>query len=119
MIASAPLWSVLVVPAVLAAFAAAAVTGDALLAARAAGRPLRAAVAAGPLAEVPRLLAGQRRSTVASDALLWRPGGLAGPARRVLAAPGLPVVGVAGGRVRGGRGRFPTMEGLHLARVWV
>ena len=38
MIARAPLWSVLLVPVILAGFAAAAVAADAVLAARAAGR---------------------------------------------------------------------------------
>ena len=60
MVTSAPLWSVPLVPAVLAGFAAAAVTADALLAARAAGRPARVA-AAGPLAGTARLLVAQRR----------------------------------------------------------
>src|SRR5258708_18603843 len=99
MMVSARLWSVLVVPAVLAAFAAAAVAGDALLAARAAGRPLRAAVAAGPLAAGPRLLAGQRRTTLAPHALLWRLGVLAVPAAGVLAALVIPVGGVTACRV--------------------
>ena len=69
MVTSAPLWSVLVVPVILAGFAAIAVLADALLAVRAAGRPARLA-AAGPVAETARLLVGQRRVTLASDALL-------------------------------------------------
>src|SRR5258707_14745951 len=119
MIASAPLWSVLVVPAVLAAFAAAAVTGDALLAARAAGRPLRAAVAAGPLAEVPRLLAGQRRTTLAPDALLWRLGVLAVPAAGVLAALVIPFGGVTASRMSVGVVWFNAMEVLTWAGLWM
>src|SRR5258707_14943615 len=119
MIASAPLWSVLVVPAVLAAFAAAAVTGDALLAARAAGRPLRAAVAAGPLAEVPRLLAGQRRTTPAADALLWRLGVLAVPAAGVLAALVIPFGDLTASRMSVGVVWFNAMEVLTWAGLWL
>src|SRR5258707_4007261 len=119
MIASAPLWSVLVVPAVLAAFAAAAVTGDALLAARAAGRPLRAAVAAGPLAEVPRLLAGQRRTTPAADALLWRLGVLAVPAAGVLAALVIPFGDLTASRMSVGVVWINAMEVLTCAALWL
>jgi NADH-quinone oxidoreductase subunit H len=119
MITSAPLWSVLVVPAVLAAFAAAAVTGDALLAAQAAGRPLRAAVAAGPLAEVPRLLAGQRRTTLAADTLLWRLGVLTVPAAGVLAALVIPFGNVTASRMSVGVVWFNAMEVLTWAGLWM
>src|SRR6266851_1017739 len=112
MITSAPLWSVLVVPALLAAFAAAAVTADALLAARAAGRPLRAAV-------VPRLLAGQRRTTVASDALLWRLGLLTVPAAGVLAALVIPFGDVTASRMSVGVVWFNAMEVLTWAGLWM
>jgi NADH-quinone oxidoreductase subunit H len=118
MITSAPLWSVLVVPAVLAAFAAAAVTANALLAARAAGRPLRAA-AAGPLAEVPRLLAGQRRTTLAADTLLWRLGVLAVPAAGVLAALVIPFGGMTASRMSVGVVWFNAMEVLTWAGLWM
>jgi len=74
MVTSAPLWSVLMVPVLLAAFTAVAVAADALLAARAAGRRLSMRVAAAPVAEVPRLLAAQRRTTLAPDPLLWGSG---------------------------------------------
>jgi len=119
MITSAPLWSVLVVPAVLAAFAAAAVAADALLAARAAGRPLRAAAAAGPLAEVPRLLAGQRRTTLAPDALLWRLGVLTVPAAGVLAALVIPFGDVTASRMSVGVVWFNAMEVLTWAGLWM
>jgi NADH-quinone oxidoreductase subunit H len=118
MITSAPLWSVLVVPAVLAAFAAAAVTASALLAARAAGRPLRAA-AAGPLAEVPRLLAGQRRTTLAADTLLWRLGVLAVPAAGVLAALVIPFGSMTASRMSVGVVWFNAMEVLTWAGLWM
>src|SRR5882762_3254778 len=60
MITSAPLWSVLVIPLILAAFAAVAVLADAVLAARMAGRPARLAAAV-PVAGVARRLVGGYR----------------------------------------------------------
>jgi NADH-quinone oxidoreductase subunit H len=119
MITSAPLWSVLVVPVLLAAFAAAAVAADGLLAARAAGRPVRAAAAAGPLAEVPRLLAGQRRTTPAPDALLWRLGVLAVPAAGVLAALVIPFGDVTASQMSVGLVWFNAMEVLTWAGLWM
>ena len=119
MITSAPLWSVLLVPVVLAAFATVAVAADALLAARAAGRPLRAAVAAGPVAEVPRLLAAQRRTTRAADALLWRLGVLAVPAAGVLAALVIPFGSLTASRMSVGVVWFNAMEVLTWAGLWL
>jgi len=72
MVTSGPMWSVFLVPVILASFAFAAVMGNGVLAARSAGRPLSAAALAGPLAEVVRLATGQRRATAAADRLLWR-----------------------------------------------
>ena len=119
MIASAPLWSVLAVPALLAAFAVTAVVADGLLAARAAGRPLRGAVVAGPLAEVPRLLAGQRRTTLAPDALLWRLGVLTVPAVGVLAALVIPFGNATASRMGVGVVWFNAMEVLTWAGLWM
>jgi hypothetical protein len=78
-----------VVPVLLAAFTAVAVTADALLAARAAGRRVPPTVLV-PLAEVPRLLAAQRRTTLAPDSLLWRFARATVPAAGVLAAVVIP-----------------------------
>lgn len=119
MAGSAPLWPVLVVPAVLAAFSAVAVAGDALLAARAAGRRLTPAVAVAPLAEVPRLLAAQRRTTLAADGLLRRAGLLAVPAAGVLAALVIPFGTVTASRMSVGVVWFNAMEVLTWAGVWM
>jgi NADH-quinone oxidoreductase subunit H len=118
-ITSAPLWSVLVVPALLAAFTAVAVAADALLAARAAGRPWQAIVVLGPLAEVPRLLAAQRRITPASDTLLWRLGVLTVPAAGVLAALVIPFGNVTASRMSVGVVWFNAMEVLTWAGLWM
>ena len=119
MITSAPLWSVPVVPALLALFAAAAVAADALLAARAAGRRVTGAVLAAPLAEVPRLLAAQRRTTLAPDALLWRLGLAAVPVAGVLAAAVIPFGHVAVSRMSVGVVWFNAMEVLTWAGLWL
>src|SRR5436305_14650581 len=90
MMASAPPWSVVLVPVILAGFALAATVADGILTARAAGGRLTVAVAAAPLAEVARLLAGQRRVTPAADRALWRSGLIAVPVAAVLAAVVIP-----------------------------
>ncbi len=117
MITSAPLWSVLVVPALLAAFTAVGVMADALLAARGDGRrgPREAAM---PLAEVPRLLAAQRRVTLAPDALLWRLGLATVPVAGVLAAVVIPFGQVTASRMSVGVVWFNAMEVLTWAGLW-
>ena len=118
MVTSAPLWSVLVVPVILAGFAAIAVLADALLAVRAAGRPARLA-AAGPVAETARLLVGQRRVTLASVALLWRLGVLTVPAAGMLAALVIPFGTVTASRMSVGVVWFNAMEVLTWAALWM
>ncbi len=118
MVTSAPLWSVLVVPAVLAGFAAVAVLADALLAARAAGRPARLA-AAGPVTGAARLLVAQRRVTPAPDALLWRLGLWTVPAAGVLAALVIPFGTVTASRMSVGVVWFNAMEVLTWAGLWM
>lgn len=118
MITTAPLWSVLVVPAVLAAFAAAAVTGDAVLAGRDAGRSARRSAAA-PGAEVARLLADQRRTTPAPDALLWRLGLVTVPTAGVLAALVIPFGTVTASDMSVGVVWFNAMEVLTWAGLWM
>ncbi|MFC5950252.1 complex I subunit 1 family protein [Pseudonocardia lutea] len=83
-----PLWWVLVLPLLLVAVTWAAVTWDAVLAARAAGHPadLRA-----PVREVARLLVGRRRRTVAADPVLWRLGPALLPVAAVLVAVVIPL----------------------------
>ena len=118
MIASAPLWSVLLVPAILGGFAAAAATADAVLAARAAGRPARPALA-GPLAEAARLLVAQRRVTRAPDVLLWRLGLVTVPAAGVLAALVIPFGSVTASAMSVGVVWFNAMEVLTWAGLWM
>src|SRR6266704_6793298 len=86
MIASAPLWAVLVVAALLTVFTVVAVAADALLGAWAAGRRVTGAALTAPLVEVLRLLAAQPRPTPAADGLLWRLGLAVVPVAGVLSA---------------------------------
>lgn len=119
MVVSAPLWAVPAVPALLALFAVAAVVVDALLAARAAGRRVSGAVLSAPLAEVPRLLAAQRRTTLAPDALLWRIGLVTVPAAGVLAALVIPFGRVTVSPMSVGVVWFNAMEVLTWAGLWL
>ena len=118
MIASAPLWAVPVVPALLAVFTAVAVTADALLAARASGR-VTASVLVGTLAEVPRLLAAQRHVTPAADTLLWRLGLVAVPVAGVLSAVVIPFGDVTVSPMAVGVVWFNAMEVLTWAGLWL
>jgi NADH-quinone oxidoreductase subunit H len=118
MIASAPLWSVLLVPVILAGFAGAAVVADAVLAARAAGRPARLAVA-GPLSGAARLLVAQRRVTRAPDVLLWRLGLVTVPAAGVLAALVIPFGSVTASAMSVGVVWFNAMEVLTWPGLWM
>jgi NADH-quinone oxidoreductase subunit H len=119
MVSAAPLWSVLLAPLVLAGLAVVAVVGDGLLAARATGRRLTVGAALAPLAEVPRLLVTQRRTTLAPDRLLWR---LAGSTIGVVAVLAVAVVPV-GDRVVAdldvGVVWFNAMEALVWAALWL
>ena len=119
MAGSAPPWAVPLVPAVLALYAIAAVVGDALLAARPAGRRVTVAVLAAPLAEVPRLLTAQRRTTLAPDPLLWRLGLLAVPTAAVLAAVVIPFGNVVVSPMSVGVVWFNAMEVLTWAAIWM
>jgi len=113
------MWSVFLVPVILAGFAFVAAAGNGLLAARSAGRPLSAAVLAGPLAEVVRLATGQRRTTAAADRLLWRLGVLAVPVAGVLAALVIPFGTVTASRMSVGVVWFNAMEVLTWAGLWM
>jgi NADH-quinone oxidoreductase subunit H len=76
-------------------------------------------VLAAPLAEVPRLLAAQRRTTLAADGLLWRAGLLAVPVAGVLAALVIPFGTVTASRMSVGVVWFNAMEVLTWAAVWM
>lgn len=119
MVTSGPVWWALLVPVVLLAFTLAAVCGDAVLAARTAGRAVGVAAGVAPLAEVPRLLVGQRRTTVAADPLLWRVGLVLVPLAGVLAALVVPFGTVTASRMDVGVVWFNAMEVLSWAAVWM
>ncbi|RCW46217.1 NADH-quinone oxidoreductase subunit H [Halopolyspora algeriensis] len=115
-----PLWSVLVLPAVLAVITAGTIAFDAVLAARATGAtgsPSQTAMV--PLREVARLLVAQRRTTVAADGVLWRTGVLTVPIAALLAAVVLPLGGVAVADLAVGVVWFNAMEILTWAAVWM
>jgi len=86
----APLWTVLVLPAVLGALALSAVTFNAGLAARAAGRPATTALS-NPLRETARLLIQQPRRIPGADLLLARFGLLGLPVSATLAVLVVPL----------------------------
>jgi NADH-quinone oxidoreductase subunit H len=119
MAGSTPPWTVLLVPALLVLYALVAVAADALVAARSAGRQVSAAVLVAPLAEVPRLLVAQRRTTLAPDSPLWRLGLLAVPTAAVLAAVVIPFGGVVASRMSVGVVWFNAMEVLTWAAMWM
>jgi NADH-quinone oxidoreductase subunit H len=113
-------WLVLVLPAVLAAATIGVVTFDAALAARAAGRPESLAVSVGvPFREAARLLVGQRRTTLAADAVLWRAGIVTLPIAALLAAVVLPLGTVSVADLAVGVVWFNAMEILAWAAVWL
>ncbi len=114
------MWSVLVLPALLAVGAFAAVVFDTALEARAAGRALSvSAVVIAPLRAVVRLLITQRRTTTAADAVLWRTGVVLLPVIAVLAALVVPLGGVAVADLGVGVVWFNAMEILAWAAVWM
>jgi NADH-quinone oxidoreductase subunit H len=86
-----PVWSTLLVPAVLLALAYAGAALHAGLHALAAGRPVTVTELGQPAREVARLLVEQRRTTLHPDALLWRLGGASVLVTAVLAAAVVPV----------------------------
>ncbi|MDR7300024.1 complex I subunit 1 family protein [Haloactinomyces albus] len=114
-----PLWSVLVLPVVLAVITVGTIAFDAVLAARAAGAVgAPSQVATAPLREVARLLVTQRRTTVTADGVLWRVGVLTVPVAALLAALVLPLGGAAVADLDVGVVWFNAMEILAWAAVW-
>lgn len=126
MVEAAPLWSVLVLPVVLAALALAAACLDAALAEGAssrgatvgAGTATRAALRA-PLLEVARLLVQQRRVTVAADAVVWRLGGATLLLAAVLAAAVVPLGGYVVADLSVGVVWFNAMDVLAWGALWL
>jgi NADH-quinone oxidoreductase subunit H len=118
MVEVAPLWSALVMAAVLGALALGAASLDAVLAARAAGGPAGAAVAA-PLREVARLLVQRRRTTLAPDAALWRLGGAGVLAAALLASLVTPLGRYAVADLPVGVVWFNAMEVLVWGALWL
>ncbi|SFB05926.1 NADH dehydrogenase subunit H [Amycolatopsis marina] len=108
----------LLLPAVLLAFALAAVTFDAVLAARAAGAPL-ADSARVPVRAVAGLLVQQRRRTLAADDLLWRLAGVVLLAAAVMAALVTPLGWHAVADLSVGIVWFNAMEIVAWAAVWL
>ncbi|MGQ0717403.1 MAG: complex I subunit 1 family protein [Pseudonocardiales bacterium] len=114
------LWTVLVLPAVLAVVVVATVAVDAALSSRAAGRAESLTGAAGaPLREVARLLLGQRRDTTAADSVLWLAGVITLPVAGLLAALVLPLGFTSVADLAVGIVWFNAMEILAWAAVWM
>jgi NADH-quinone oxidoreductase subunit H len=119
-VAEPALWTVLVLPAVLAMVVVATVAWDAAQSSRAAGtaEPVTGAARV-PLREVARLLVGQRRSTVAADGVLWRAGVITLPVAGLLAALVLPLGFTSVADLPVGVVWFNAMEILAWAAVWM
>jgi len=111
-------WGALVLLAVLLVLAFAVAAFDAVLAARAAGRPTRTA-AVEPVRTVAGLLVQQRRRTVAADSLLWRSAGLVLLVAGVLASAVTPLGRWAVSDLDVGIVWFNAMEIVAWAAVWL
>ncbi|WP_175409587.1 complex I subunit 1 family protein [Streptomyces sp. TRM64462] len=116
---AAPWWSPAAALVLLAALAVLAVAGDALLAAREAGRPVTASAALRPLLDVPRLLLAQPRRTPAADLLLWRIGVLTVPVAAVLASAVVPFGHLVVADLEVGVVWFNAMEVLTWGGLWL
>lgn len=114
------LWAPFLLPVLLVAAGWAAVAFDAALTARARGAPLGVGgVLAVPLQESARLLVGQRRRTVAADAVLWRAGGALLPVAALLAVAVVPLGTRPVADLSVGVVWFNAMEVLAWAAVWM
>lgn len=118
MVEVAPLWSVLVLPAILAAVAYAVACLDAALAGHAAGRDSGGAVRT-PAREAARLLLQQRRVTVAADTLVWRLGGATLIVAALLAAAVIPLGGYVVADLPVGVVWFNAMDVLAWGALWL
>ncbi|PRX45962.1 NADH-quinone oxidoreductase subunit H [Prauserella shujinwangii] len=114
-----PWWSALLLPAVVAVFAAGACSLDAALRARTAGAPGPAAAALLPVRSAAGLLVQQRRRTPAADTLLWRTAGVALLAAGVLASLVTPLGRWSVGDLSVGIVWFNAMEIVAWGAVWL
>jgi NADH-quinone oxidoreductase subunit H len=114
-ITALPLWSVLLLPVLLAIVTWLTLAGDGALAAHS----RRAGALVDPLREVARLLVAQRRRTVAADGLLSRVGGAALPVAALLAAVVLPLGERPVADLSIGVVWFNAMEVVAWAAVWL
>jgi NADH-quinone oxidoreductase subunit H len=117
--AALPLWSVFLLPVLLAVATWATLAGDAVLAARARGGPGVAVALAAPVREAARLLVGQRRNTLAADRVLGRVGGAVLPVAALLAAAVLPLGERPVAELSVGVVWFNAMEVVAWAAVWM
>ncbi len=116
---TAPLWAVLVAPALLTALAGVGTWADRLVEARAAGAASRPeAVLTGMVSDAARLLVAQRRATLAPDRLMWRLGVVVVPVAAVLAVVVVPFGRWAVDDLGVGVVWFNAMEILTWAALW-
>ncbi|MFE9367263.1 complex I subunit 1 family protein [Streptomyces sp. NPDC006978] len=112
-------WTLLAAPALLLGFAVLAVTADAALTARDAGRPVTVSAAMRPLLAVPRALVAQPRRMPAPDRMLWRAGVVSVPVAAVLSTLVIPFGNVAVADLSVGVVWFNTMEVMTWAGLWL
>ncbi|WP_329044931.1 complex I subunit 1 family protein [Streptomyces sp. NBC_01422] len=112
-------WTLLAAPALLLGFAVLAVTADAALTARHAGRPVTVSAAMRPLLAVPRALVAQPRRMPAPDRMLWRAGVVSVPVAAVLSTLVIPFGNVAVADLSVGVVWFNAMEVMTWAGLWL
>ncbi|MFJ2297142.1 NADH-quinone oxidoreductase subunit H [Streptomyces sp. NPDC087894] len=112
-------WTLLAAPALLLGFAVLAVTADAALTARDAGRPVTVSAAMRPLLAVPRALVAQPRRMPAPDRMLWRAGVVSVPVAAVLSTLVTPFGNVAVADLSVGVVWFNAMEVMTWAGLWL
>ncbi|MBW0102970.1 complex I subunit 1 family protein [Pseudonocardia sp. KRD291] len=119
-LAALPTWWALVLPVLLLGAVWLVLVFDLVVGARAGGRPVGVGAAlVAPLRESARLLVGQRRRTLAADALLWRAGGATLPVAAIGAAAVLPLGMRPLADLSVGVVWFNAMEVFAWAAVWL
>ncbi|MFJ9716953.1 NADH-quinone oxidoreductase subunit H [Streptomyces sp. NPDC101213] len=112
-------WTVPAAPAMLLGFAVLAVTADAALDARDAGRPVTFSAAVRPFLAVPRALLSPPRRLPAPDRLLWRAGVVTVPVAAVLSTLVVPFGDHVVADLSVGVVWFNAMEVLTWAGLWL